>query len=214
MFVETYCLSDIGDRGRLPLGVKRFEVRADYGPLNALEKVVEVCVLVSTVLLQIGVLPEVDAEDGNALDVNHTVHQRIVFVVRLSDDEATIGAHTQPHPAGQCSPLNSPAEGFLKAVEISEILRDRVRQGANWSVLCVVNRLAELTKQEQVIVDAADGESLRRLVESCCLHVVCKFSANEVLILLHNQLFAITAHLLCLPAPLSLPRLYTPATQR
>jgi len=45
-------------------------------------------------------LPKVNAANRHALHVNHAMHERVVFVVRLGDQKAAILTDTKPHPAG------------------------------------------------------------------------------------------------------------------
>lgn len=79
---------------------------------------VDVSLLVALILLQVGVLPHVDAYDGRALHVDDTVHQRVVLVVRLRDQQTAVLADAEPDPAGQDTRQAGPLERLLEAIKV------------------------------------------------------------------------------------------------
>ena len=80
-------------------------------------------------------LPEIDAANGHALYVHYAVHQRVVLIVSLSDQEPALVSDTEPDPAWQGSAIDGTPECLLEALEVGEVLRDCVRKRAQGLVL-------------------------------------------------------------------------------
>ncbi len=114
--------SEVADGARLVICTEGLKVGADDGPLRALEKGVDVGCFVATILLQVGVLPQINADDGDALHVNNAVHQRIILIVCLGDQEAPISADSEPDPAGKGAAHHCFKECFLEAVKTGKVL--------------------------------------------------------------------------------------------
>ena len=127
--------SGVADGRCLALGVVELKAGADDGPLNALEERIDVGLLAAAVLLQVGVLPKIDAANGHALHVNHAVHQRVVLIVSLSDQEPALVSDAEPDPARQGSAVDGAPERLLEALKVGEVLGDRVRKRAQRLVL-------------------------------------------------------------------------------
>ena len=68
--------------------------------------------------------PHVNSEDRDALYIDHTMHQRVVLVVGLCDQESAVGADTEPDPAGIDAAHNRLFKGLFEAFKVSEILCD------------------------------------------------------------------------------------------
>ena len=122
--------SGVADGRCLSLGVVELKVGTDDCPLNALEERIDVGLLAATILLQVGVLPEIDATNGHALHVHYAVHQRVVLVVSLSDQEPALVSDAKPDPSRQRSAVNGSPERLLKALKVGKVLSDRVRKRA------------------------------------------------------------------------------------
>ena len=166
------CSSIFAHRRSLVLRVVEFEVGANNGPLRALEKGIAVSILVSSVLLQVGVLPQINANDRHALDIDNTVHEWVVFVVRLGDAETAIFADSKPDPAWQGTASDSALKSLFEAIKVSEKLSDGICKWTERLVFRIVNRVTELAEHQQVVVDAANSEALLRFIEACRLHVL------------------------------------------
>ena len=166
------CPSSVVTHGRcLVLRVVEFVVGAGDSPLRAAEEGFTVGALVPGVLLEVSMLPEINATDWDALHVDHTMHEWVVLVVSLSDAKAAIFAYAEPDPAGQGAANHCTLKGLLEAVKIGKVLRDSIGKWAEWLVLGVINWISELTEHQQMVVDATDGEALVWFIEAGCLHV-------------------------------------------
>ena len=87
---NTSFLSEVTDWSRFVVGTEGLEVGTDDAPLDALEESVDVLCFVSAVLLEVGVLPQVDANNWDTLDIDDTMHQWIVLVVGLRDEQTAL----------------------------------------------------------------------------------------------------------------------------
>ena len=131
--------------------------------------------------------PHVKAYDRHTLDIDNTVHERVVLVVGLSDKHAAIGADAEPDPSRDDSADGSLGEGLLEARKVSEVLGNGVGQRTKGLVICVVNSASKLAEQERMVVDTSEGQSLSWLIEAGGLHVFRELSLVELLILLKAQ---------------------------
>ena len=77
------------NRGDLALEVVRLEVVREPGPVQVGPEPLEVLALARR-RQQVGVLPEVDSDDRRALDQRDSVHQRVVLVIGLSDNQLAV----------------------------------------------------------------------------------------------------------------------------
>jgi hypothetical protein len=74
------------------------------------------------VFTPVGVLPQTDAEDWNALDLRHTHHEVVVLVVGCGYYQVAVWGTTQPGEARQVPLLHLGGEGLLEAVKAREVL--------------------------------------------------------------------------------------------
>ena len=119
--------------------------------------------------------PQVYAEEGNELVLNHAVHKWVVLVVRLSDHQTTpvsvcVVEVSQPHPPRSRLPLNCFPKTFLKSIQVLKCLSNRLCQHARGFVCRSWLRLQN-TKQKVVVVDSTHGKTLRRFIKRSRLHV-------------------------------------------
>ena len=80
--------------------VKTLIVRTHDGPLHCLEEGLEVGLFVPPILGEVGMFPQVHAKNRHTLNIDDAVHQRIVLVVGLSDQETAIVTDAEPDPPG------------------------------------------------------------------------------------------------------------------
>ena len=94
--------------------------------MDTLEESFSISDLVAIVLLKVCVFPKINSNDWHALHINDSMHQWVILVVGLSDEQATIGTNSEPNPSGENARDNSSFERFLKAFEIGKVLSDRL----------------------------------------------------------------------------------------
>jgi hypothetical protein len=88
--------------------------------------VVRAAVLVVEV---VGVLPDVEAEDGGSLHVGN-VHQGVVLVRGRGNGEVTVFSHNEPGPSGAEAAAGGGGELVFEAVEATEVLSDGMAEFA------------------------------------------------------------------------------------
>ena len=171
----------------LALGVVEFKVGADDAPLDALEELIHVGILVALILLEVGVLPHVNANDRCALHVHDAVHQWVILIIRLCDQEPAICTDTEPDPAWEHSRHACPLEGLLEAIEVGVELIDGIRKWPERLIRCIFRFWSQQAEHEDVVVDATQGQPLGRLIEASSLHVLRKLLSLELFVFLYMQ---------------------------
>mmetsp|Transcript_22291 Transcript_22291/g.26111 ORF Transcript_22291/g.26111 Transcript_22291/m.26111 type:complete len:250 (+) Transcript_22291:207-956(+) len=181
-------LASIANGRSFSLRVVEFEVGADDCPLDAAEECFAVCGLIARILLQVGVLPQVDPANRHALHVHDAMHQRVVFIVGLGDQETAFVGDAEPDPAWEGAANDRSLERLLESLEVSKVLCDGVSQRAQRLILSVVYRVAKLRKHEHVVVDTTESQALGWFLEASSLHIFGEFTTDEILIFLGDFL--------------------------
>jgi len=69
-------------------------------------------------------LPHIDSNDRGALDFCYAVHQWVILVVSLCDNEVALLTASKPDPPWKNSAQNSFLEYLLKALVVRKVLLD------------------------------------------------------------------------------------------
>ena len=116
-------------------------------------------------------LPHIDSNDRCTLDFCHAVHQRVIFVVGLSNDKVALLTASKPDPTWKDSSHNSFLEYLSKALIVGEVLLNHGGElSARLFKRIFVRKVSLLTLQkrpkEEMIEVTADSKSLWCLVKS------------------------------------------------
>lgn len=184
----SFRCSIVCDWSRFALWVVEFIVSAHDGPLHRVEESFNVGYFVASILLQIGMLPHVDAKDWYALNINHTMHEWVIFVIGLGDQKSSISARTEPDPAGKHASKASSLECLFESIKVWIVLGDRFGKGTKWLVLWVIGCGSEQAEHQKMVVDTTEGKSLRRLIKSGRFHILRELFCLEIFrIRLHTR---------------------------
>ena len=138
-------------------------------------------------LVEVSVLPQVNAEQRSAKNLSDSVHQRVIHVVGLCEDEVWLALlHTEPDPAGQDARVHGLLEALTEAVEARELFLDLFEQLAARFAYCGV--LATSGPLQQEVKVATNGKSLGWLIESRGLLRLNDSLFGHLLIERHHQL--------------------------
>ena len=125
--------------------------------------------------------PEVDAEDGDRVDVDDASHQWVVFIIGLLDEEvALLLGHSEPDPAWEGSVHHGLDECLAECVKRIVLLFDRLTKLLNdvknatihtyrttRLLLICDGAVPQHTPQEKVVEMSREVATLGWIMESC-----------------------------------------------
>ena len=90
------------------------------------------------------------------------MHQWIIFIVCLGNQQSAIFCDSQPDPSGKGSADSCMSEGRLEAFKIRVILSHRLQELACWLFLADAVGLFQVGEGKQAVEGPAERESLLR----------------------------------------------------
>lgn len=154
--IKATCLRKRDVEDSTLAGLRGFEVDRDLVPVNDVPEGVDVLRAPVLVLEVVGVLPYIEAEDGDARLLNVTSHERIFLVSGARDEELAIVAHAEPGPAGAKPGGGGAVKRLLHFVERAKVGVDLRLQVAHRARVAGSWRRHDCPK-ERVVVVAATG---------------------------------------------------------